>query len=127
MSQPDHQAILDQIRGSRIKASPGLRERVRAIAASPPPAATTRTVPWRRIALVAVPACLAVAAAASLAGGLLDSGRQGENQAARGEREATPLSRSAPADTLAPTLSSAGSGGGAGLPATAGRAQRYEA
>jgi Domain of unknown function (DUF4349) len=127
MSQPDHEAILDQIRASRIEASPGLRARVRAIAASPPPAVPRRTVPWRRIALVAVPACLAVAAAASLAGGLLDSGKKGVNQAARGERAATPRSQSAPADTLAPTLKSAGSGGGASLPATAGRAQRYEA
>jgi hypothetical protein len=126
MSQPDHEAILDQIRASRIEASPALRARVRAIAASPPPDAPRRTVPWRRIALVAVPACLAVAAAASLAGGLLDSGRKGENQAARGERAVTPLSQSAPTDTLAPTLKSAGSGG-ASLPATAGRAQRYEA
>jgi len=126
MSQPDHEAILEQIRAAQIEAPPALRARVRAIAASPPPAAPTRTVPWRRIVLVAVPACLAVAAAASLGAGVLDSGGQGQNQATGRERAASPLSQS---DTLAPQAlkSATGSGGAAGLPATSGRAQRYEA
>jgi hypothetical protein len=129
MSQPDHEAIVEQIRASRIEASPELRARVRAIASSPPPEVPSRTVPWRRVALVAVPVCLAVAAAASLAGGLLDSGKKRQSQAARGERAARPLSQSAPAgqaDTVAPASKSAGAGS-AGLPATSGRAQRYEA
>ena len=127
MSQPDHEAILEQIRGARIEASPGLRARVRAIAASPPPTAPRRAVPWRRIVLVAVPACLAVAAAASLGAGVLDSGGKGQNQAAGRERAAVPYAQGQ-SDTLAPALKSAGgSGGAAGLPATSGRAQRYEA
>jgi Domain of unknown function (DUF4349) len=123
MSQPDHEAILEQIRAAKIEVSPALRARVHSIAASPPPAAPSRTVPWRRITLVAVPVCLAVAAAVSLAAGVLDSGGKSPTQAAGRERAAKPLSQ---ADTLAPTLKSAGAGS-AGLPATTGRAQRYEA
>jgi hypothetical protein len=134
MSQPDHEAILDQIRASRIEASPALCARVRAIAAAPPPAsASRRELPWRRIALVAVPACLAVAAAASLAAGVLDSGTKGGTQAAASEHTASAGSAAKPyraADTATPQLKSAGggaSGGSAGLPATAGRAQLYDA
>src|SRR5438093_12219207 len=124
MSQPDHELILEQIRAAGIEASPALRARVRAIAASTPPEVPRRALPWRRLVLVAVPACLAVAAAVSFSAGVLDSGKSGPNQAAhRAERAASPPSQS---DTLAPdTLKSAG-GGAAGLPATSGRAQRYE-
>jgi hypothetical protein len=130
MSQPDREAILDQIRVSRIEASPELRERVRAIAASPPPARPTRHgLPWRRIAIVAVPACLAVAAAASLAAGVLDSGKKNRTQAVGREIAPAPLSPSRGAgqtDSAAPALKSAGSGS-AGLPASSGRAQFYDA
>jgi Domain of unknown function (DUF4349) len=114
MSQPDHEAIVNEIRSARIVASPELRVRVRAIAASKPPAAASRALPWRPIALVAVPACLAVAAAVSLSAGVLDSGKSGQDLAAR-ER------------ALAPSLKSAATGSSAGLPATSDRAQRYEA
>jgi hypothetical protein len=132
MSQPDHDAILDQIRSSRIEASPELRARVQAIAASPPPARPSRReLPWRRLALVAVPACLAVAAAATLSAGLLDSGKQSRPQAVADELAPAPLSVTRgerQAGSAAPAPKSAGSGSGsAGLPATAGRAQRYEA
>jgi len=127
MSQLDHEAILDQIRSSRIEASAELRGRVRAIAASPPPARPVhRELPWRRIALVAVPACLAVAAAVSLAAGVLDSEKKGGTHTA--VRAAPQPYRAA--DTATPELRSAGggaSGGSAGLPATAGRAQLYDA
>jgi hypothetical protein len=130
MSQPDHEAILDQIRASRIEASPELRARVAAIAAStPPPAAPRRELPWRRIALVAVPACVAVAAAGTLAAGVLDSGSSGRTQASPREATPTPLSLSRGAgqtDATAPAPKSTGSGA-AGLPATAGRAQLYDA
>jgi hypothetical protein len=125
MSQPDYEAIVNEISASRIEASPELRARVRAVAASTPPAMPRRAAPWRRIALIAVPACLAVAAAASLAGGVLDSGKKEQNQAAGRERGAT-LSASADQVTPAPTLKSAPAGP-AGLPATSGRAQLYEA
>jgi hypothetical protein len=125
MSQPDHEAILDQIRTSKIEVSPELRARVRAIAASTPPEAPSRAFSWRRIALVAVPASLAAAAAVVLAVGVLDSGNQRPTQAAGRERAATP-SASADQATPAPALKAAGTGS-AGLPATSGRAQRYEA
>jgi hypothetical protein len=140
MSQPDHEAIVDQIRGSRIAASPELRERVRAIAAARPPAAPPRRpVPWRRIVLVAAPACLALAAAAALAAGVLDSGGKDQTQAVRRGHAASAqtltsvngsVDQAAPAFHAAPELKSTGSGsagGPAGLPATSGRAQQYEA
>jgi uncharacterized protein DUF4349 len=125
MSQPDHEAILDQIRASKIEASRELRSRVRAIAASTPPEAPRRAVPWRRITLVAVPACLAVAAAITLAAGVLDSGPKSPTQAAGRERAAT-LSVGADQAIPAPASKAAGAGS-ADLPATSGRAQRYEA
>src|SRR5436190_14637370 len=75
MSQPE---ILEQIRSSRIAPSPELRARVAAIAAAPaaaPPARPRREWPWRRWALVAVPAAAAVALAATLTAGLATSGK----------------------------------------------------
>ena len=72
MSQPE---LLDQIRSARIVASPELRARVRELAAvSPPVQPPRRELPWRRWSLVLVPACLAVALAATLAVGLATSG-----------------------------------------------------
>jgi hypothetical protein len=140
MSQSDRERILEEIRISRIPASPELRDRVRAIAATPPPTPPGRTVwrrelPWRRIALVAVPACLAVAAAAALSAGLLESGNTNRPEAVRRGHTTTVFNEAqtaGPADTAtpAPALKSAGSGsagGAAGLPATSGRAQLYEA
>ena len=123
MSQPDREAILDQIRASKIEVPPELRARVRAIAASTPPGAPRHTVSWRRITLVAVPACVGVAAAVALAAGVLDSGTQRPTEAAGRERAAT---LSASADQATPAPKAAGTGS-AGLPATSGRAQRYEA
>ena len=129
MSQPDHGAILDRIRASRIEASPELRARVRAIASAPPPMERARReLPWRRIALVAVPACLAVAAAATLSAGLLDSGQQSRPEAVRRGLAPAPLSAKGGArDSAAPSLKPVGSGSVSGLPATSGRAQLYEA
>src|SRR5437762_14128071 len=89
MSQPDHELILEQIRAAGIEASPGLRARVRAIATSTPPEVPRRALPWRRIVLVAVPACLAVAAAVSFSAGVLDSGNGGGTQAAGREHATT--------------------------------------
>ena len=51
MSQPDHDAIVNEIRSAQITASPELRERVRGLAAADPPAAPSRQnreLPWRR-------------------------------------------------------------------------------
>jgi hypothetical protein len=61
MSQPDHEAIVAEIRGTRITASPELRARVLAIAATSPPDRTaerSHRVPAAvaPLVLVAVPA-----------------------------------------------------------------------
>jgi len=131
MSQPDHESIVNEIRAARITASPELRARVRAIAASAPAATAGgphRRLPLRRVALVLVPACVAVAVAASLAIGLSGSGNGGSRNAVRQEAQPATHGQARAADTLAPfSAKSAGSAGGAALPATAGRAQLYEA
>ena len=88
MSQPDHESIVNEIRSARITASPELRARVRAIAATAPdavPARRRRPLPWRRLTLVVVPAAVAVALAVSLAVGLRDSGSNGSRNAVQGE------------------------------------------
>jgi hypothetical protein len=132
MSQPEHAAILDELRSARVAAPAELRERVRALAAAAPPAPPRRELPWRRIGLVLAPACLALALAGALAAGLADSGRKGATVAAR--HEAAPVGAlQAQTDTALaapPRAKAAGtgsSGGAPSLPATAGRAQVYEA
>src|SRR5262245_39654597 len=131
MSQPDHESIVDEIRSARIAASPELRERVRAIAATTPVATGGRErlpLPWRRLTLVVVPATVAVALAVSLAVGLHDSGPNGSSSAVQSEAAAAPKASSGAADTFAaPSAKSSGAGGAAGLPTTSGRAQLYEA
>ena len=133
MSQPDHDSIVDQIRSARIAASPELRQRVRTIAASAPAAAAgrpRRELPWRRFALVLVPACAAVALSTSLAIGLSGSGGSSPRTAVQ---EAAPFSArngsgAGTTDSVAPLAAkSAGAAGGGALPATAGRAQLHEA
>src|SRR5690349_13563381 len=77
MSQPEHEAIVNEIRSSQIPASPELRERVSRIAASTPPAPPRREWwPQRRLALVLVPAAVAVALAGALVAGLAGSGKK---------------------------------------------------
>jgi hypothetical protein len=127
MSQPRY---LDEIRSTRIVASPELRARVRELAAASPPAQPPRReLPWRRWSLVLVPACLAVALAGALAVGLATSGKSGHKDAARGRIAPTTGVPSSQAARDAATLEAAPSAkavGGAGLPATPGRAQLYE-
>jgi uncharacterized protein DUF4349 len=137
MSQPEY---LDEIRSSRLAASPELRERVRGLAATLPPAPPRRTgrraIPWRRWSLVLVPACVALAGAGALVAGLATSGKKQGQAVAYGEeahRQVAQPTRPvfSAADRAAP-LSLAGktAGGGsgaAGLPASARRAQLYEA
>ena len=133
MSQPDHEAIVAEIRGARITASRELRARVLAIAAA---TATDRTAerprtgfrpPWRRLVLVAVPACLAVALAAALAVGLTGSGKSSQEQsAAGGDATRGTLPKALENGTVAPSTAT-GNGAAAGLPATQKRAQLYEA
>jgi hypothetical protein len=62
----------DVLREARPVASAELRERVRLLAAPEP--APRRRLPWRRLALVAVPAALAAAAIAGVVVGLRDRG-----------------------------------------------------
>ena len=113
MSQPDHESIVNEIRTARIAASPELRARIRVIAASAPAAAAgspRRELPWRRFALVLVPACVAVALAASLAIGLSGSGKGGSTNAVRQEAQPTTLAQGRAADSVAPlSAKSAGS------------------
>jgi hypothetical protein len=73
MSLPD--AFVTELKAARIVASPELRERVREIASRPPDPPRTRSFAWRRLALVAVPACLALAVASAVAVGLVKSGK----------------------------------------------------
>jgi hypothetical protein len=117
MSQPEYEAIVDEIRSSRITASPELRDRMLALASAVPPAPPRRELPWRRMSLVLVPACLAA--------GLATSGKHGRT-AVEGAvaREAAPATAFSQDQAARPK---AAGGGGAGLPTTPGRAQLYEA
>src|SRR6476659_2727705 len=122
MSQPDHDAIVNEIRSAQITASPELRERVRGLAAAGPPAAPLRQKrerPWRRWTLVLVPAAIAVALAASLAIGLAGSGKKEHLSANGGTAEAQRAA--AP-----PSLPFTAAGKAGSIPATQGRAQLYE-
>jgi Domain of unknown function (DUF4349) len=142
MSQPEHEAIVNEIRSAQITASPELRARVRAIAAQSPAASTTRPprreLPWRRAFLVLAPAAVAVALASTLAVGLLDSGGSSSGKDRQTARPSPTLPFTGPAsDTVLPARAEKGgaaSGGGAttslgsgNLPATPGRAQLYDA
>jgi hypothetical protein len=126
MSQPEYAFIVDEIRSTRIVASSGLRDRVLAIVASEPPAPPRRVLPRRRLALMLVPACVALALGGALAAGLATSGKH-ERAVVHGAA----VQRGAPVRTALSlqdeaTPKAAGSGG-APVPATRGRAQRYEA
>jgi len=127
MSQPEHEAIVAEIRASRIPAAAELRARVLAIAAVAPGAAEPprRELPWRRLVLVAVPACVAVALATSLAVGLSGSKQSSQEQSAAGSGGVTrdAVAPKALESRAAPSSAT----GGAGLPATQNRAQLYEA
>jgi hypothetical protein len=141
MSQPEYEPIVGEIRSARIVVSPELRTRVRGLAAAPPPAAPRRELPWRRLTLVLIPACLVLALAGALAAGLATSGKPERTRlsaAGRPIREAAPSrpvfsTATEPADsaqTLQPEVLhgvASGAGGAAPLPVTPGRAQRYEA
>ena len=75
--------VAAELRAARPVASPGLRERVSEIAAHERPVREPRfsLPPWRRLALVAVPAALAVAIGGALVHGLASSGTNGQKAA----------------------------------------------
>jgi hypothetical protein len=87
MSLPD--AIVTELKAARVAPSPELRERVREIASRPPDPPRTRSFAWRRIALVAVPACLAIAVASAVGIGLVKSGKNERTVAPRPVPQAT--------------------------------------
>lgn len=135
MSQ--REAIEQQIRSSRITASPELRARVRELAAAEPPARAPRrrlSLPSRRWTLVLVPAAVALALAGALAIGLATSGKSNKREAVQPplQHQATPAPTvsggAGETDVTAPPVAKTlNSGSAAGsLPATAGRAQLYE-
>jgi hypothetical protein len=131
MSQPEHEAIVDEIRSAQITASPELRARVRELAASVPAPPPRRGLSRRRITLVLVPAALAVALAAALAVGLSTSGttkRQPNGELRkRGERTPMPLAtqgKGAADSATAPNAKATGST--SSVPATTDRAQIYK-
>jgi hypothetical protein len=124
MSLPEHERIVAEIGSARIAASPELRERVLALAAAPP-APPRRQLPWRRMTLVLVPACAALAVAGALAYGLASPGKQTRSVVhgateARGEPALQTLQARDQAAPKSPT-------GGSAFQATPGRAQQYEA
>ena len=130
MSQLD--AIQEQIRSSRITASPELRARVQELAAAEPPARAPRRglrLPSRRWTLVLVPAAVAIAVAGAVTIGLATSGNGGKSAEQRAVVQQAPFATGesdSVAPAPAPKASSSGGVGGGGLPATAGRAQLYE-
>ncbi|HEX6679264.1 MAG TPA: DUF4349 domain-containing protein [Gaiellaceae bacterium] len=75
--------LASELRAARPVASPGLRERVLEVAARERPAREPRlSLPsFRRLALVAVPAALAVAVGGALVHGLVSSGQNGQKAA----------------------------------------------
>jgi hypothetical protein len=75
--------LASELRAARPVASPGLRERVLEVAARERPAREPRfSLPsFRRLALVAVPAALAVAVGGALVHGLVSSGPNGQKAA----------------------------------------------
>jgi len=115
MSQPE---LLEQIRATRLPASPELRGRVLALASAVPAAPPRRRWPARRTALVLVPAAVVIAVVGALVAGLADSGRKRSVESAQAPR---PLARDA-ATTQEKTHGAAAES----VPASAGRAQRYE-
>ncbi|HZT45880.1 MAG TPA: DUF4349 domain-containing protein [Gaiellaceae bacterium] len=116
MSQPE---LLEQIRTARVPAPPELRARVRALASAVPPPPPRRRFAARRTAFVVVPAAVALAIAGALVAGLADSGR---TKRAEPAPVAQPLAR----DAATAREKAAGSGAAGSIPATPGRAQRYE-
>jgi hypothetical protein len=128
MSQPDHEAIVDEIRSARITASPELRARVRELATAVPPAPRRRELRRPRPVLALAAAAAAVTAATAVAVGVVTSGGDGQRDAVR--REAvlpTPLAttdQGVASGGIAPKA--AGGGASGSLPATPGRAQLYE-
>jgi Domain of unknown function (DUF4349) len=112
--------LAEQLRAARPVASPGLRERVLAVAAEPAPAPRRRLEwPLRRIALVAVPGALAVALAVAGVHGIVSSGGARQNASSPPVESAGSKAGVAPSRMLQRTP--------ALVPTTTGRLQQYGA
>ena len=93
--------LVDELQEARLEAPPELRARVRAIAAAAPPARRPllRPVRLRRVALVAIPACLALVASTAMIQGLVSSGASapaGRSAVTGGPRETSAPARELP-------------------------------
>lgn len=139
MSRPDviderFEEIVRELRSGRVAASPELRERVRELAVrptQPPPEPLRPRLPrleWRRSALVLAPAALLLVLLSALAFGVATSGQK-EHAAA--PPTPVPLEArgvgGAPSDATEALTQKAKAPGAGNLPATAGRAQDYQA
>jgi Domain of unknown function (DUF4349) len=108
-----------ELRSARPVASPALRERVRAVAARPSPERRRFAFPFKRVALVAAPAALALAVGGAVVHGLVNSGSR--PQVSAGPPAVTKAApgvlgaRSAPANL------------GAAIQSSSGRLQQYAA
>ena len=110
-----------ELRSSRPLASSALRERVRAVAAQPSPQRRQFAFPFKRAALVAVPAALALAVGGAVVHGLVNSG-------SRPRISAGPpaVTKAAPGALGARSLSAPESFHDA-IPSSGGRLQQYAA
>jgi len=102
-------SVVLELRSARPRAPEALRERVLALG-EPEPRFAFPSLPWRRVALVAVPACLAVAVGAALIHGALHTGSSPRQEAVVKHAPAKGLvqrSHSKAASTVQQTLDAA--------------------
>jgi hypothetical protein len=132
------EALIAELAGANVSASPELRARVREIAARAPEPRHRRVPRFstRRAAFVLAPAVVVAGLGAALAGGLVSSTHSGS---VHGEKAAAPLSSvvehaarpfgaATTPQTFGSALDNAGGAGSAATPApTLGRAQQYDA
>ncbi|HWG56646.1 MAG TPA: DUF4349 domain-containing protein [Gaiellaceae bacterium] len=124
------EALLKELRAAKPAAGEGLRERVREIAAQEPAREPfLRRFGLRRFVLVAAPVTAVVAIATAGVIGLSQEGTpvpgRGEGSAPQAARESAPAQDSAGGG--ADAMEAAPPSGGAALPPTQGRLQRYDA
>src|SRR4051812_22641386 len=109
MPSPELDERFDQLvlelRATRLAAPGELRERVRALAAEAQPAPVRKrrrlALPVRRVALVALPAIVVLAAAGALVGGLVTSGGGGKRALPGAPRERIVVGGAAAPETAA--------------------------
>ena len=127
-------SMLKELRATKPAAPDGLRERVRAIAATEPqrepfPARLRSRFEWRRLVLVAPVTLVVAVAAAGVIGLTRGDGADTGQQAASGEAASTTALRrqAAPTEDSAKTFGGATAPPPGVVPPSPGRLQRYEA